>query len=241
MALFRPILGELAGSIANNTFSHNRFGAYVRNRTIPVNPSSPAQVTARGDFGTEAGAWKSLTAGQRTSWKAYADATPLPNKLGEPTIRTGAQMYVRTNSLRRAAGLAPLTDPPPTPGVAGVPIIDPADITVEDSTSTNPNQFSITVADITNFVPNLDGEALFFSFGFPVSAGVTFYKAPFRMMRPVLLGDSGTPPTTYTFTIPYAVPDSGKIPIAWRRLAATGTGIGKVSDQAFAIVTAVNV
>ena len=49
MALIKtgPAVAVISGSVGGTVFSRNKGGAYMRNRSIPVNPQSAAQVVVR--------------------------------------------------------------------------------------------------------------------------------------------------------------------------------------------------
>ena len=49
--LFRGThLTDASGSLSGVTYSHNRGGAYTRNRSIPVNPNTVQQQAVRNAF-----------------------------------------------------------------------------------------------------------------------------------------------------------------------------------------------
>lgn len=124
MALFRPILGELSGSIANNVFSRNRFGAYVRNRSKPVDPFTPAQQAQRQLMQESNVNWKLLTAAERNAWINYAANTPVVNRLGDQIFLTGRQMYLKNNLFigNFPTGANEQSEAPITPGFSANPI-----------------------------------------------------------------------------------------------------------------------
>lgn len=124
MASIRGAFGgaEVLGSIANVTFSRNASGAYIRNRSVPVNPKTPAQELVRGAMSDNSFDWNAtLTPAQRLAWDDYAAATPLPNRFGDNVATSGRQMYLRQAVARAAFGLTPLATAPVTPGVAPSP------------------------------------------------------------------------------------------------------------------------
>lgn len=120
MASFRPILGELAGSIGNNTWSHNKGGAYVRRRSIPTNPNSTRQQDTRTALQLASSAWRNLAPEEAASWNAWAALNPVLNRFGEAVQLTGQQAFVMLNSRIIGAGVnsfaittAPITGNPP--------------------------------------------------------------------------------------------------------------------------------
>lgn len=118
MALFKgSLIAEASGSINGVVFSRNRGGAYIRNRSVPVNPSTDEQNRIRGIFGGNASTWKTLSEADRAAWSLYAEKTPLINRLGASRPIPALAMYQRCITPRVQAGLAIPADPPTTPGL----------------------------------------------------------------------------------------------------------------------------
>ena len=101
-----PIIGQASGSIGAQTFAHNRFGSYTRNRTIPTQPNSGTQLTRRADFGALSADWAARSAPERLAWKVWAQGNPIVDRLGDKRILTGHMAYVALNSR-----LLQITDP----------------------------------------------------------------------------------------------------------------------------------
>lgn len=177
--------GQLSGSVGGVTASHNRYGQYLRNRTVPVNPNTDRQQAVREAFATATTSWRDLTNAQREAWTAYANQTPVLNRLGESVTLTGQAMYVRTNAWLLAAGYALLPDAPPSPGLATL-TIDRDQINVDASTAT------ISVAGTTGTVT----EAAL-QIGPPLSAGKTFFKGPYTFVASSTNTGGG-----YSFAVP---------------------------------------
>jgi len=111
-------IGQLSGSGGSTTASHNRYGSYFRNRTIPTNPNSVSQQAVRAIFGGLAQRWRTLTASQRTAWGDLAPNVPRTDPLGQSYVLSGNALYIATNGLLQAAGIAidddaPALDSPP--------------------------------------------------------------------------------------------------------------------------------
>lgn len=100
MAIIRTggIVGQISGSIAGTTYSHNKGGAYIRNRSIPTNPSSSAQMQARANLASVSTDWQNLTTAQRLAWEEWARQNPITNALGDTILKTGHQSFVGLNS-----------------------------------------------------------------------------------------------------------------------------------------------
>lgn len=112
-------VSDIVGSIGGTTYARNGSGAYMRNRTHPINPQTPAQTLVRSIFGALSTGWRSITSGQRTTWIDAAQG-PLgqrTNRLGEVIQLTGQQLYVSLNQIRQLFGLASLPAAPSSPTV----------------------------------------------------------------------------------------------------------------------------
>ena len=117
-ALFQAIHGEMSGSIADNTWSHNKGGAYVRQRRIPTNPNSASQQAVRAVLSPLSSAWRALSSANQTGWDNWAAINPAINALGIAFNRSGHQAYVGLNANILAAGgsridTAPVAAAPP--------------------------------------------------------------------------------------------------------------------------------
>lgn len=107
-----PMVGQASGSIAATTFSHNRYGAYVRNRAIPIKSTTSYAQASKARLTEASQAWASLTDAQRLAWKNWALANPITDVLGEKQELDGHAAYVQLNTRMLAAGLTKLTAPP---------------------------------------------------------------------------------------------------------------------------------
>lgn len=165
MALIRfsNLVNDIRGAAGGNVFARNRSGAYVRNRTTPLNPQSTPQMNARAQFGQLAQNWRNLTEEERAQWESIAPEYPYLNKLGESRTYSGEQLYIKLNRNLQAAGAAALDSPTAPAGVAAV-----ASITADATAATGVINISGTLAgaqDDTELVIQMSG---------PLSAGKNF-------------------------------------------------------------------
>ena len=113
MAIFLALLGEMRGSIAGNTWAHNKGGDYIRQRTTPTNPNTSRQQITRGILGTFATLWDTgLSQDQRDAWDVYASEHPIINSLGKEIYITGLAWFCKCNARLMDAGAETLGDPP---------------------------------------------------------------------------------------------------------------------------------
>ena len=108
-----PIVGQASGSIGALTMSHNRYGVYGRQRSIPVQPDTLKQQNARTRFGGLSADWASLLSQDRLSWKIWAQNNPVVDVLGDKRVLTAAAAYVAMNCRLNLIG-EPTSDTPPT-------------------------------------------------------------------------------------------------------------------------------
>jgi hypothetical protein len=181
MAIFKSnMLSAIRGSVNGTVYSQNKSGAYMRNRSMVVNPNTASQQLARSSLASAAQGWASLTEAQREGWRQYAAATPVTNRLGDTIYLSGANMYTKTNAFAQFIGIAFIQDAPSVVGLAEAPNWDPDEFPVlTDASSLFPN-------GITNFQfvtgtgsVNVAAQYAFWISG-PVSAGVTFHKGPWN-------------------------------------------------------------
>lgn len=104
-----------SGSVNWRTASRNRNGQYIRNRSIPVQPRSTAQLAVRGYLIDAAQAWRMLSSDDRLAWKTFGSLHPKTDALGQSNAPTGEQAYVGVNAVRLLLGQTFLSTPPAEP------------------------------------------------------------------------------------------------------------------------------
>ena len=125
---FGAIVSGVSGSISGNTFSHNKGGPYIRNRTVPTKSTTTAAQAAKARLAAQSIAWQGLTQAQRDSWKHWSEHNPVIDRLGEQRNLTGHQSFIKLNTRIDLIGETPLTAPPilaaPDALVTLVPTVD---------------------------------------------------------------------------------------------------------------------
>jgi hypothetical protein len=114
MAKFKPgiAIGDISGSVAGNTFSHNRHGRYIRDRVVPTKVTSTYATDAKARLSRLSKAWQSLTQNQRDAWQVYAQNNPITDVLGDKQVLTGHTMYIGVNARIDWIGSPVLSVPP---------------------------------------------------------------------------------------------------------------------------------
>ena len=209
------MVAAASGSLGGATFSHNRYGSYIRKRIVPVNPGSSGQVVVRNFFATLAVLWsQTLTQAQRNAWIAYAAAVPISDALGAAINITGANWYTAVNVLRLQASLtrldaaptdftrASLTTPVPTAGA-----------------TTTSHAFTNAIA--SDRWANFIGGALAVFQSAPQTASHTFFKGPYRYAGKIV--GAVVPPTSPSvINNPYPVVSGQKVYYKYVALNADG-------------------
>ncbi len=184
-----PIFSQVSGSSAGNTFSHNRGGLYVRARTVPVNPNSPAQNQVRVRLAALMNRWTNiLTQAQRDEWDTYALNVPLPGPLGDLRNAGGTGMFIRGNTPRLQAALAPADA-----GPAIFALGEFTEITAfAPLAATNAVGFAFSNTDA--WANELGGAMLVFA-SRPQQPAKNYFTGPYRFVDKIL-GDDITPPSS---------------------------------------------
>lgn len=172
-----PVIAVASGSVGGSTFSHNRFGAYVRTRTTPVNPNSELQVVARARLTLLAEEWLiGLSGVQRGAWETYAAAIAWQNKVGETKRLTGFNHFIRSNSARLICGEAILAVAPTELALPG------QDPTFSIAFTAATQQFTETFDDTLDWCTENEGH-LILDLGQPQSITRNFFGGPWRQQN----------------------------------------------------------
>lgn len=219
MAIIRGAFGggQIKGSISGNTYQQGPFGTVIRNRTVPVNPSTLRQNSVRTTLGILSNAWATaLSATNRQDWEDYAAATPIPDKFGGTQIVKGRQMFMRANLLHVNITGGAVLAPPTTPGQAPPPTLS---LTASEADG---------IEVVNNPGGGSTGDLCSILVGVAVNQSRNYYKTPFRFSA------ATTPTTTFPFTLP--TPAAVVIGQRWFIMARNLNGDGKVSEAVYSRV-----
>ncbi len=115
-----PTVAAVSGSIGGTVYSHNRGGAYIRNRAIPITSVTSFALAAKSRMATASTAWQSLSDANRAAWLQWALQNPVTDTLGFPRHLTGQQAYVGLTVRLANLGIAAVDAPPITPAPDGL-------------------------------------------------------------------------------------------------------------------------
>ena len=191
---------EMRGSIAGNTYSRNRYGAYARARTKPVNPNTGPQQSVRATMAFLTDRWsQTLTAAQRTAWNLYGANVVMTNKLGESINLSGFNHYIRSNMDYKNRFNATIDA---GPVVFEIPTADPT-FAVSASEAT---QFITVVHDAGLPWADENGAAMFIYQGAPQNPQRNFFGGPWLYMAniPGINGAPAGSPSDHAAVIAFA-------------------------------------
>jgi len=167
---YGEMIADMRGKVNGTVHSKNRYGAYMRNKTSPVNPQTIYQSAVRNSFTSFSQAWRSLTPSQRASWSSVVDAFSKSNVFGDNIKLTGANLYMSLNRMiATISGVAISTPPLPS----AVTAVDTLSIVADVS-------LAAIVATFTPAIPATQRVAIFATA--PQSAGVNFVKNKYRFI-----------------------------------------------------------
>lgn len=203
MGLVRYGIGiaEISGSAGGMVFARNKSGAYIRNRTKPVNPNSFRQNFIRAAVSHLAETWHAdLTAVERNLWEVYAAAVAMKNKLGETIHLSGFNHFIRTNSPQLM-----LTEAIKEAAPATLSLMEKDETTICSEEDIAAQTFTFTFDNTAWGVNPDDKYWMCFYQGQPQLASRTTFHGPWRFMSAAgtVAGDAGTQtlPAEFAFAL----------------------------------------
>jgi len=131
------MVGQASGRVGSVIYSHNRGGSYVRNGTIPITSTTAEALAAKIRLGSLASAWQGLSDAVRLSWRSYAEANPVLNRLGQTITLQSNAVFIGLNARIVASGNPPIYAPPITPAPGGL-------LTIAQTCDIGPGGFGLT-------------------------------------------------------------------------------------------------
>lgn len=203
MAVITPssLISEIRGSVGTQTFSRNRYGAYVKNKLTQVNPDSVDQQAVRAEMAAAVAEWQSSAQEYQDVWNQFVMSQRISKNISRKISRSGFNEFLSRWMNRYALG-ASGTGFNPLPLVRINPII----------TSITAGTLSIELAyDTLRPVGNCE-IAVYATH--PISPGINqINKSFYRCIGSFTPGSQvGTEElyTMYTDKFPLTAPDIGK-------------------------------
>ena len=196
---------EMRGSLAGNVYSRNRYCAYARARTKPINPNTARQQGVRAAIAYLTAYWSgTLTAVQRTAWNLYGDSVAMKNKLGETVYLTGFNHFIRSNAIFAAIGGAPIAD---GPVIFELPAKDP---TFAATGSEATQLITVTIDAAMAWAVETGGHMYLFQ-GQPQNAQRNYFGGPWRYLGTLSGIDPGGPVPPHSYAVPFAIAEGQRI------------------------------
>jgi len=161
---------DARGSFGGMTFSVNRYGAYIRRKVSPVQPTTPAQSLIRERLtGLSKRYGGTLTETQRRHWRELASTNPITDVFGETKILAANGLFCKVNMNRLQCGGSILDDAP-------------ADLDVGSIVSVSMESCDAGMSEVEiNFSPACEAsERLMYRFVPNVPASILFVKNRYR-------------------------------------------------------------
>lgn len=118
-----PLLTDISGSIGGMTIQRNKFGTTIRQKPLPLNPTTAAQLNVRRLMMTIQKAWQDLTDAQRLQWNRYLDYSGQSIKHDRSVKLSGHALYLKYQLYRLISGYSLLTTITYVP-MPAVPLLD---------------------------------------------------------------------------------------------------------------------
>lgn len=105
-------VGEISGSVGANCYSRNRYGPYMRLRSVPTLVQNAYTYAVREAFSNASRLWFDLTEKEQEAWNQWSRLNPVTDRLGAKVVLAGNAAFIRINSFLLQAGLSTRYTPP---------------------------------------------------------------------------------------------------------------------------------
>lgn len=196
MALIVPsggLISQVNGKVNDKVYYRGRWGNVVRAWVNPTNTITPERTAARALFASLMALFNSLTPEMQDEWNQYAGYIVKFNRLAQPYVPTGLQVFMERNTNLAMISAGPILVPPPYSqlwSLKSVKCIGLSAITM-DLTS--------RLYDGTHFIPA--NSALTWYATMPQSPGITNMTNRYRFIN----FETFPSPTNTNLIVPYGV------------------------------------
>jgi hypothetical protein len=226
-------VAQISGSVGGVVFARNRGGAYIRNKTAPVQPGTALQLAARTIFGSAVNTWTNiLDSTQREAWNTYASAVPYTDIFGETRYYSGQQRYIQCfTALVNHGGTPSAAATAPTVYTEAENVIS-TNMVITQGAAVADSTFVLAAATTPQDVAADD--VLMFHTGGPMTQAASYFNGPYRYTGKSTYVSGATYPAA-NLTDPYArvIASGNKLPVFWRILKADN----RISSASRAILT----
>jgi hypothetical protein len=102
---------QASGSMGGIVYSRNRYGAYIRARSVPTKSMTEFALAAKARMSTISAGFQSLTGAQKAAWQEWALVNVKADVFGEKQPLTAAAAYNGINVRRMLMAQVPLLVP----------------------------------------------------------------------------------------------------------------------------------
>lgn len=106
------VYSDTSGKFGGGVATKGRYGAVVRTKVKPKQPSSNYAALVRAAFTSVAATWRSLTAAQVAAWNLVAKTTKLSDVMGRQYTPSGFQLFASFNCNLLAIGKSIVSSAP---------------------------------------------------------------------------------------------------------------------------------
>jgi hypothetical protein len=124
MAVITPsaLISEIRGSVGDQTFSKNRYGAYVKAKLVQTVTNTAEQIAVRDELADGVEEWQNLSQADQNKWMQYANSNLLSGRISRKYKRSGYNEFLSRWQNRIALGSGS-TSFEPLPKVRLFPVI----------------------------------------------------------------------------------------------------------------------
>lgn len=225
--LFTAMIAGVSAKLAGTVFSKNRYGAYVRTKVTPTNPSTTAQVNARNILATQSQGWRGLTNAQRLGWINASPNFPFTDVFGNIRYLAGNALYVKLNSNLNYANQAAIDNAPSPVAIEALTL-------VSFTAAAGAGTLAITFAP----TPVPAGFELIIQATPGVSQSISFVKNKFRNVSFVAAAGTSPHATGTAYVAKFGAMTAGQKIFVRIFLISTVSGQAGIPLEASAIVAA---
>jgi len=225
--LIKPsaIIAEARGKCGGAVFSRNTYGAYVRTKVTPTNPSTSNQQSVRSQLTEISQYWRQLTDAQRSAWESLAKEVSRTNIFGDSVAYTAFNLFQVVNRNLQTIGEAIIDDAPSIEAIESV-----TSLTLTAAAGTP----ALSLAFVPSPVPT--GFKMVIYATPQISAGISFVKSEYRKLK--VVDAAGTSPSNLLsdYVAKFGALVAGKRIFVAAKLVSKTSGMASLQLQTSAVV-----